>query len=48
MMTEGVMVWNAAYRNVNPESTADGNVDRMYKIVLYEAMMIGGNGGNSG
>ncbi len=47
-MTEGVIVWKAAQRKVKLECTADGRVDRRYTIVLYEAMMIGGNGGNSG
>jgi hypothetical protein len=47
-MTEGVMVWKAAYRKVNPECTAEGSVDRTYTRVEYDAIMIGGNGGNSG
>ena len=48
MITDGVIVWNAAYRNVKLERTAEGKVDRMYTIVLYEAIIMGGNGGKSG
>ena len=48
MSMDGVIVWKAAQRKVNPECTAEGSADSMYTSVLYEAMMMGGNGGKSG
>ena len=35
-------------KKLNAEWTIDGNVERACKIVEYDAMIIGGNGGNSG
>lgn len=48
MITDGVIVWNAAYKNWKPDRTAEGKVERMYTKVLYDAMIIGGKGGKSG
>ena len=42
------MVWKAAWRKVKLECTAEGRVERRWMSVEYEAMMIGGKGGNSG
>lgn len=33
---------------MNPECTAEGRVESMYTRVEYDAIMIGGSGGNSG
>lgn len=48
IIIDGVMVWKAAQRKVNPECTAEGNVLSTYTNVEYDAMNIGGSGGKSG
>lgn len=47
-MTDGVIVWKAAYRNANDECSAVGNELSRCMSVEYEAMMMGGSGGISG
>lgn len=47
-MTEGVIVWKAAYKNAKAEcSTAGSELSRCINVE-YEAMMMGGRGGISG
>lgn len=48
MRTDGVMVWKAACKKVKPECTAVGKFEQRWRNVEYEAMIIGGNGGNAG
>ena len=47
MITDGVMVLRAAIMKLKAAGIAEGNTDRACNKVVYEAMMIGGNGGKS-
>lgn len=47
-MTEGVMVIIAAIRKEKAEWIVVGSVERATMSVVYDAMIIGGNGGKSG
>lgn len=47
-MTEGVIVMIAATRKLKEMCMVDGRVDSACMSVEYEAMMIGGSGGNIG
>ena len=48
MITEGVMVMMAATRKWKAECVVVGSVESAWIKVVYDAMMIGGRGGNSG
>lgn len=48
MSTEGVIVMKAADMKLKKLRTYDGSVEPKCRNVLYEAMMIGGNGGRAG
>ena len=47
MITDGVMVLRAAIMKLKAAGIAEGKTDRACKRVVYEAMIIGGNGGKS-
>jgi hypothetical protein len=48
MRTDGVTVISAAETNWKKLRTVDGRVETKCMKVLYDAMMIGGNGGRAG
>jgi len=48
MMTEGVIVMIAAKRKLNAECRFVGKDENICIRVEYDAMIIGGSGGNSG
>lgn len=46
-MTDGVMVLSAAVMKLKAACIVEGKIERACKRVVYEAMMMGGNGGKS-
>ena len=47
MITDGVMVLSAAMMKLKAAGIAEGKTDRACRRVVYEAMIMGGNGGKS-
>lgn len=46
-MTDGVIVMVAAIRKLKADNKVLGSDERRWMTVLYDAMMMGGNGGKS-
>ena len=46
-MTEGVIVLSAAVMKLKPAWMAEGSIESACRMVVYDAIIIGGKGGKS-